>query len=99
MIKNTKSYFYRDEVDINLNIELESFLSSQALLGQTTNQVAEQVNRINQSALSFLSSQALLGYTTRVVEQVTKLTKYLSPFFPARPSWLRPTIRWEEQVN
>jgi hypothetical protein len=44
MIKNTKSYCYRDEVDINLNIELESFLSSQALLGQTTNQVAEQVN-------------------------------------------------------
>ena len=33
----------RDEVDINLNIELESFLSSQALLGQTSSQVAEQV--------------------------------------------------------
>ncbi len=56
MIKNTKSYLYRDEVDINLNIELESFLSSQALLGQTTNQVAEQVNWVNESASSFLSS-------------------------------------------
>ena len=42
----------RDEVDINLNIELESFLSSQALLGQTSSQVAEQVILTNEKSES-----------------------------------------------
>ena len=44
-IAANKCYLCRDEVDINLNIELESLLSSQALLGQTSSQVAEQVRK------------------------------------------------------
>ena len=66
----------RDEVDINLNIELESFLSSQALLGQTSSQVAEQVILTNEKSesVSFNQSaisQALLGQTSsQVAEQV-----------------------------
>ena len=51
----------RDEVDINLNIELESFLSSQALLGQTSSQVAEQVILTNEKPVTVSFNQSAIS--------------------------------------
>ena len=95
----------RDEVDINLNIELESFLSSQALLGQTSSQVAEQVILTNEKSesVSFNQSaisQALLGQTSSQVAEQAILTneKPVTVSFNqsaiSQSSWARPAARW-----